>query len=187
MESVVQSGIHWLGTSNAMAQAIGPVLHIFIGPSLESGSFLGRQSPNNLCRGTQYKRTRRNPHSLGHQRLCADKAFAAHDGAVQNHCSHAYKHPVPDFTGVDNGPMPDGDPVAHLTGEFIREMQDGIILNVGVVPDTNPVDIPAQNRTVPDAGVISQSDISHHGGIARNKNMAAQFGSFCQESVQLLF
>ncbi len=186
MESVVQSGIHWLGTANAMAQAIGPILHIFIGPSLESGSFLGRESPNNFCRGTQYKRTRRNLHSLGHQRLCADETFAPHNGAVQNYRSHSYEHPVLDFTGVHDGPMPDGDPIAHLTGVFIREVQDGIVLNVGVVPDTNPVNIPAQNRPVPDAGVLSQSDISHHCGIARNKNVAAQFWGFCQESVQLL-
>lgn len=82
--------------------------------------------------------------------------------------------------------MPDCDIVSQDTRIIIRKMQDGIVLNIGMVADDNPVDIAAHHGVVPDAGMIAQSDIAHHHGAFGDIDVFAQSRLFAQKCFELL-
>ena len=88
----------------------------------------------------------------------------ADDRAVQNHRAHAHQHFVADLAGVDNRAVADGDPVAEHAGEIVRQMQHGVVLHVGVVADDDAVDVAAQHRAVPDAGMRAERHVADDDG-----------------------
>lgn len=53
-------------------------------------------------------------------------------------------------------------PVGKLT--IVRDVQDGAVLNVGVVADTNAFDVASKYGCRPDRYVIAQSDVAYHYG-----------------------
>src|SRR5262245_19225419 len=83
--------------------------------------------------------------------------------------------------------MADRDEVAENTGEFIREMQHRVVLNVRVVPDRDAVDVAPNDGVVPDARIISQSNVAEHNRSFCDVHAFAEFRLSAEESVQLSF
>ena len=69
---------------------------------------------------------------------------------------------------MDDCGMADGDIVAKQCGEIIGEMDDGVVLDVGMVADNDAVDVATDDRVVPNTGIVSESDVTQNGGAARN-------------------
>ena len=53
-----------------------------------------------------------------------------------------------------------------------------------MVADHNPIDVPAQNRVVPNAGGIPQRHIAHHDSPACDIDFLAERRFFAQERVE---
>ena len=71
------------------------------------------------------------------------------------------------------------------TVDIIIEMQDGIILDVGVVTGDDAVDVTAQDRVVPNAGGFTQGDGACHHRAVGDIDIPAQRRSLAQEPVEL--
>ncbi len=110
----------------------------------------------------------------------------ANDCSIQNHRAHAHEHFVPHFARMHDGAVADGDPVAKHTGIIIRQVQDRVVLNIRVMADDNAVDVAAQHRAVPDAGVGAQRHVANDRGGSCNINVLANFWRVAEKPVQLL-
>ena len=92
-----------------------------------------------------------------------------YDGAMLIYAFHS-QHPehralrtlVANFAGVDDGGMADGDPVANDAGEFVGEMEDGVVLNVGMMANFDAIDVAAQDGVEPDARMHPERHIAQH-------------------------
>jgi hypothetical protein len=49
------------------------------------------------------------------------------------------------------------------------DMQHRAILDVGVVPDPDAVDVPPQDRAEPNAAFLTDLDVTNHNSIRRNE------------------
>ena len=136
-----------------MLQAIGTVVHVFLRPPFQFSAFLFCQLAHNFRRGAEDERAGWDFHSLRHERFRADDGLSADDCAVENHRAHAYQHFVADGAGVDNGAVANGDPVADEARKIVRKVQHGVVLDVRVVADDDAVDVAAQHRAIPNAGM----------------------------------
>ena len=85
-------------------------------------------------------------------------------GAIEDGAVHADQAFIADATGVDDGAVADGGPVADFAGVIVGEMDDGAVLNIGVMADLDEVDIAAEHGVVPHAGVGAERDIAHDNG-----------------------
>jgi hypothetical protein len=55
----------------------------------------------------------------------------------------------------------DGDVVADVDAVlFFHAVEDGVVLNVGIMADADLVDVAAENGVHPDAGVFAENDIA---------------------------
>jgi hypothetical protein len=98
---------------------------------------------------------------------------AADDRAIQDDRAHADERFVADDAGMDDGAVADRHVIAHAAGQVVFKMQDGVVLDVGVMTDDNLVYIAAQNCVVPHTGVIAEINRAHNDGAARNVNTRA--------------
>ena len=85
---------------------------------------------------------------------------------VQNDRSHANERPVADFGSVNRHVVPDGYIVANFDGRFlIQRVQNGTVLYVDAVADSDGIDISPQHCVEPDAATVTNFDIAHNRGI----------------------
>ena len=82
--------------------------------------------------------------------------------------------------------MPDGDVVADEAGVIVREVQHRVVLDVGVMPDDDAVDVATQHRVIPNAGVIAERHVAHDHRRARDIHAATERRFFAEERVELL-
>ena len=88
---------------------------------------------------------------------------------------------------MDDGRVANGNKISDNTWKIIREMQHRVVLNIAVMPHHDAIDIAAQHRVIPDARIISQSDIPQHRRAARDINALAQFSVFWKETDPVAF
>jgi len=97
--------------------------------------------------------------SSGNDGTLADAAV------VEDGDPHPDEHIVLDHAAVDCGVMADRDPVAD--GHCIKvalAMEHDTILNVGVFPQANGVDVAAKDGVHPDRGVLAEFDVAENLG-----------------------
>lgn len=88
---------------------------------------------------------------------------------VQENAAHADQAIIADFATVEDGAVADGHVIAELQGGIQTDVEDGVILNIGVAADRHFIDIGAQDGIEPDGGMILES------------NSTADDGPFCKE------
>jgi len=66
------------------------------------------------------------------------------------------------------------DPIADPAGKFVGQMDHRIVLNVGVMPNHDPLDVPAQDGIIPDAGMVTERHIPENHGCLCNVDPLAQ-------------
>ena len=91
-------------------------------------------------------------------------------GAGMNDCRMAHRHVI-----------------AQQTRILIRQMDHGIILDIGMVADDDPVDIAAHHGIVPDTGMITNRHVSDHHRSVSQVNSISELGSLAQKGIQLSF
>ena len=78
-----------------------------------------------------------------------------------------------------NGVVADGDIVADDgLGFLVSGVDDDTILDVDFTADADAVDIAAYDGIEPDAGPVTDLDISDHGGIGGDKAIISKFREF---------
>ena len=123
---------------------------------------------------------------MSHERFRADEGLFANDCAIQNDCAHPNKCFITHLAGVNNRAMADSDPIAKDAGIIIREVQHGVVLNVGMVPDNDAVDIAAQDCTVPYARMRAERYIADDSGGFGDEDAFAKLRRFSKELIKLL-
>src|SRR5258705_10117983 len=104
-----------------------------------------------------------------------DDRVAAYFGIVHDDGAHAYEHFITKFTAMYNGVVADGDIVADDgLGFLVSGVDDDTILDVDLIADADAVDIAAYDGIEPDAGLVTDLDISDHGGIGGDKAIISQ-------------
>ncbi len=124
---------------------------------------------------------------MRHERLCANERLSADDRAVENDRAHSHEDFIAERAGVDDGGMADGDVIADQAWEIVREMKDGVVLDIGMVSDDDAIDVAAHDGVIPDARTGPELYIPKHGGATCDVNALAEFRFFAQETVELLF
>ena len=69
--------------------------------------------------------------------------------------------------------------------EIVREMQHGVVLDVRVVADDDAVDVAAQHRAIPHAGMRAERHVAEDDGGLGEINALAELRLFAQERVEL--
>ena len=105
--------------------------------------------------------------------------------AIENSRAHADEGFVADGAGVDDGGVADSDVVADDAGIFIGKVEDGVVLNVGVVTDDDTVDVAASDGVVPDAGVVADGDVAENDRASGDVNIFAESRFFVKEGLKL--
>jgi hypothetical protein len=82
--------------------------------------------------------------------------------------------------------MANGDVIADDTGQVVSQVEDGVVLDVGVVADGDAVDVAPEHRVTPDARIIPQGHIAQHHRALGNIDALAKGGFLEQEPVELL-
>src|SRR5207249_788869 len=98
---------------------------------------------------------------------------------------HADQRFVTQGAGMHDGGMADGDKIPDQAGKFIREMDDGIVLDIGVMADGDAVYVTPHDGVVPHAGIISDSDVSQDHGAVSDINPFAEGRFSAQEFFEL--
>ena len=169
-----------------MFQTIRAVVHVFFRPPFQSGAFCPRQLAHNFRRGAEDERAGRDFRSLRHQRLRADDGLFADDRAIQNHRAHADERFVADGAGVDDGGVADGDPVADDARKIVREVQHGVVLDIRVVADDDAVDVAAQHRAIPHAGMRAERHVANDDGGLGDEDIFAELRLPAEKFIELL-
>lgn len=95
-------------------------------------------------------------------------------GAIQDYGSHANEYAVFDGGAMDDGPMANGDFVAHLGGEaLIGAVDNGIVLDIDIVPEPDGRDIASQHGSEPYAATIAKRHVSYERRCGRKKAVSA--------------
>lgn len=92
-----------------------------------------RKLLHNLGRGAKYETARRDDRAFGHNSAGANNTSSADYCIVQDNRADANKAIVLDFGAVDDGAMADGYPLANRAGNSEVGVEDGAVLDVGVV------------------------------------------------------
>lgn len=118
--------------------------------------------------------------------MSADEALFADNGAIENGRTHADQNFITDRAGMDYGGVTDGDVVADETGELVREVKNGIVLDVGMVADDDAVDVASNDGVIPDARVVAEGDVAEDDRAFGDINVLAKGGLFAKESFKLV-
>ena len=169
-----------------MLQAIRGVGDIFSRPDFQAGPLFGAECFDDFPGRTKHERTGRDFHALRHQRVRTDEALLADFRAVQNDRAHADEAFVADGAGVNNGGVADGDKSSEDARKIIRQMHDGIVLNVAARADDDAIDVAAQNGVVPNADLVAQSDVAEDHRAFCDVNVFAERRFFAEIRFELL-
>jgi hypothetical protein len=166
-------------------EAIGGIANVFIRPGFEFGAFFGGEFANDF-------RGRAEDEGAGgyfgadcNQGVGADEALVANGCTIENGCAHADEDFVADGARVDYGGVANGDVVAYDAGIVVGEVEDGVVLNVGVVTNDDAVDVAASNSVVPDAGMVAEGDVAEDDRAFGDVNIFAEGRFFVEESLKL--
>ncbi len=120
-----------------------------------------------LAGGAHPERVGLDDRLFGNQGAGGDDGAGSDDGAVQDDAAHADEAARFDGASVENDGVADGDVVANVDSVLVfHAVEDGVVLNVGVVADADLVHVAAENGVHPDAGVLAHYDISDElGGV----------------------
>ena len=88
---------------------------------------------------------------------------------------------------MENRAVANGDPVAEDAGQYVREVQHGVVLNVRVMADDDAVDVATQHGAIPHARMRAERHVAEHNGGPGNVNAFAEPWLFAQERVELFF
>jgi hypothetical protein len=178
--------LHRSADVDIVRETISGVVDVLLRPGLQGGALLWRECADDFCGRTHYEGAGRNFCELRYESVGADERLRADLSAVEDRRAHADEAFVADGAGVDNRAVADGDPITDEAWKFIGEMQDGVVLNVGVMADDDAIDVAAQDGVIPDAGMIAEGNVAKDNGGARDVNAGAEGGFAAQKSIQLL-
>jgi len=120
-----------------------------------------------FSRGTHPEGVGLDDRLFGNERAGGDDRAGSDDGAVQDDAAHADEAAGFDGASVENDGVADGDVVAYVDSVLLfHAVEDGVVLNVGVVADADLVDVATEDSVHPDAGVLAHYDVSDElGGV----------------------
>ena len=187
-ENIAYSILTWQrgADADAVFQAVRAIIDVFLGPPFQAGAFFLGEFADDFGGGSEDEGAGRNLGAGRDEGLRADDGLFADNRAIQNDRAHTDEAFIADFAGVDDGAVAHGDPVTKDARKFIGEVQHGVVLHVGVVADDDAVDVAAQHRAVPDAGVGAERDIPYDRGGFGDERALAELRLFAQKRVQLL-
>src|SRR5260221_1973471 len=70
--------------------------------------------------------------------------------------------------------MPDRDVASDHTGKFVRQMNDGVVLDVRAAADEDAIDVAPHDGVIPHARMIAESHIAQHHCAASNIDLLAE-------------
>ena len=103
-----------------------------------------------------------------------DDGTVGNDGIVHNDGTHADDHVIADDASMDICSMSDRDVVADDAFRlFICGVEDGIVLDVDAVADVDGTDVATEDRTIPDAAVVTYLHCSDYcRGLSEERTLA---------------
>ncbi len=144
---------------------------ILEGPKFKLFNFLGFKLADNFCGRTDNEAVG-GCFELGcEQGAGTNHAAGGNFNVIQENAAHADQAIIADFAAVEDGAVADGHIIAELQRGIQADVEDGVILNIGVAADRHFVHIGAQDGVEPDGGMIFESD------------SAADDGPFCEEDI----
>jgi hypothetical protein len=88
---------------------------------------------------------------------------------------------------MNDGDMANSDVIAHDTREIVRQVQDGVVLDIRMVSDDNAVEVTPEHGVAPDAGVLTERHVAEQNRAPSDINAFAQGWFLQKEPVQLPF
>src|SRR5437867_3382280 len=128
-----------LADVDPMSQAISGIIHVFLRPTFQLAAFFSRERASDPGGGADDQRAFGYPGSGCNQSFGPDETLISDDRAIQDDGAHPDQTLVPHRGRVHNGRVPHRHPIAQQTGKIVGEVKDGVVLNVGVMADDDPV------------------------------------------------
>jgi hypothetical protein len=97
---------------------------------------------------------------------------------IHHNGAHAYQHVVFEGAAVYNGVVAYRNSAANIGGcGFISAMNNGIVLNVGLVTDADIVYVAANHRIEPHTTLLAHGHFAYNGGVVGNETLVADYRS----------
>jgi hypothetical protein len=97
-----------------------------------------------------------------------DAAGSDHD-LVKQDASHRDETIVTDRAAMQYHAMPDAYPPPYGAGDAFIHVHDGAVLDVGLGTNNDGRHVAPNDRVIPDAGILTQGDVSHDNSGGRYK------------------
>jgi hypothetical protein len=137
------------------------VAHVVFGVAKDGLFVLFFERAAELPGRTHPERVGLNDCLFGDQSAGGDDRAGSNDGSVQDDAPHADEAARFDGASVKNDGVADGDVVAYVDSILLfHAMEDGVVLDVGVVPDADLVYVATENSVHPDAGMLTHGHVS---------------------------
>src|SRR4029077_5202197 len=75
--------------------------------------------------------------------------------------------------------------VADDAGIVVGEVEDGVVLDIGMMANDDAVDVAASDGVVPDAGMVAEGDIAEDDCAFGDVNVFAEGWFFAEEGLKL--
>src|SRR5438876_6806295 len=120
----------------------------------------------------------RNIGALEEQGACGNDAAFADGYAVEDDGAHADEAAVGDVAAVQGNTVADGDVVAEDQRIFVaHDVKDRAVLDIGARADADVVDVAADHRAGPDAGVFADDHVADEHGSGIDVSGGGDFGA----------
>jgi len=144
-----------------LVQIDGGVVEVVARVLQDELAVLLAKSPAHFAGHTGDQRVGRDDGVLRDDRASGDDGALADTRIVEDRRAHADQNGILKDAAVDGGVVADGDPVADDDGVDVpHAMEDGAVLDVGVGPDADKVDVSADDGVHPNAGVFTEDNIA---------------------------
>ena len=117
--------------------------------------------PDNLPRGSDHKGVIRYHLAFCDEGVGANQAVLTNSSAVQDRRSHAYQCILANYATMEHGLVANGASVSNRKREPTISVQDSIVLDVALLPNSYDLVIASQNRTEPNARCGIKLNISN--------------------------
>ncbi len=114
---------------------------------------------------------------LQHHSPCRDEAIFFYHHLIHNDGAHAHQHVVVQSAAVYQRSVTDADVVADRgTALLVGTMEDGPVLYVDFVTDSDKVYIAAHHSLKPYGALVAHGDVADDGGVFSEEAVGAKLG-----------
>jgi hypothetical protein len=142
-------------STDPSTQVLAREFNVTIRPAANRALFLQRQDASDFRGRADDERAVGKVFSSRDQRAGANDAARSDHRAIEHNGAHSHQHFIPNRARVENRFVSDGHEFPGFDSKFIREVNDGAVLDIAARAKGDPMNIGAQDSLKPNATFLA--------------------------------